>query len=80
MRIGCFRRTRLLECTKSDSDDDIKPQDIVSTIVTPDSHESETFDTNVEFANPTETFILKTENAHLHAADIYPDGVAEDES
>ena len=79
MRICCFRRTGLLmDYTKSSSDDDIKPQGIVSKIVFPDSYETEMSDTSVEFANPTETFSPETEHTDLHVADVHPDGVGED--
>ena len=78
MRIGCFRRTGLLmDYTKSDSDKDIKPQGVISTIVMPDSYETETSNTDVEFENPTETFSPETENEDLDATDIHPDGVGE---
>ena len=79
MRIGCFRRTGLLmDYTKSSSDDDIKPQGIVSKIVVPESYETEMSDTNVQFASPTETFSPESEHTDLYAADIHPDGVGED--
>ena len=76
MRIGCFRRTGLLmDCTKSNSDDDIKPKGIFSKIVVPDSYETETSDTNVEFANPKETFSPETEHTDSHDAEIHHDGL-----
>ena len=78
-RIGCFRRTGLLvDYTKSSSNDDIKPQGIVSKIVVPESHETGMSDTNAEFASPVETFSPETEHADLHAAGIHPDRVGED--
>ena len=52
MHTCCFRRTgSFMDCTKYNSDDDIKSQGIVSKIVVPDSCETENSDTNVEFAN-----------------------------
>ena len=67
-----------MNCTKSNRDEDIKPQGIFSKIVAPDSHETRTSDTNVEFSNPAETFSLETEHADSHAAEIHPDGVGKD--
>ena len=49
-----------MDYTKSNSDDGIKPQCIVSKIVVPDSYETETSDTNVEFENPTDSFSPET--------------------
>ena len=73
-RTGYFRKTgSLMDCTTHSSDDGIKPQGIVSKIVVNDLHETEIFDTNIEFANPTETFSLETEHADLHATDAHPD-------
>ena len=45
-----------MDCAKSDSDNDIKPKGVVSTIVAPDSYETETSDTHIEFTNTTEMF------------------------
>ena len=67
-----------MDYSKSYRDNDIKPQGVVSTAVVYNSYETETFDTHIEFANPTETFSPETEYEYLHAADIHPDGVGED--
>ena len=66
-----------MDYTKSDSDKDIKPQGVISTIVMPDSYETETSNTDVEFENPTETFSPETENEDLDATHIHPDGVGD---
>ena len=79
MRMCCFRRTELLmDCKKSNRDDYVKPQGIVSKIVVPDSCKTETFDTNVEFENRKEKFSSETEHVDSHDADLHPDGVVED--
>ena len=38
-----------MDYAKSNSDDYIKPQGIISKIIAPDSYETETSDTNIEF-------------------------------
>ena len=67
-----------MDCTKSDSNNDVKPQDVFSTIVLTCSYETEISNTRIEFANPMEMFSSETENEGIDAADIHPDGVGED--
>ena len=76
MRIGFFRQTGLLiDYTKSSSNDDIKPQSIVSKMIVPQLHETEMSKTSAKFVSPAEIFSLETEHADLCTTGIHPDRV-----
>ena len=76
MRAGCFKRAGLLmEHTKSEFDDDIKPQGVASKIVVPDS--CEIINDNLYLA-PAESVAPESHDGAIEDSDIHPDGVGQD--
>ena len=69
-----------MDYTKSECDDDIKPQGVVSNIIIPDSYENFDPNSNNEFSAPTESFVPETEEGIVEDSDIHPDGVGQDDN
>ena len=81
VRVSCFRRAGfLVGCTKSEFDDCVKPQGIVSKMVAPDSHENIETNSETEFLAPAESVAPENQVGDVEDSDIHPDGVGQDEN
>ena len=69
-----------MDYTKSEFDDDMKPQGIVSKIVVPDSYENIETNSGTEFLAPTETVTQENQEGDVEDSDIHPDGVGQDKN
>ena len=63
---------------KSEFDDDIKPQGVVSKIVVPDSCEIIDDNLNNACLAPTESVTPESQDGAIEDSDIHPDGVGQD--
>ena len=77
LRVSCFRRTGLLiDYNNSDACDIIKPQNVITKVVAPDSWASTDTDSNIDFVSPSESFTPEKEHFNYpNDADAHLNGV-----
>ena len=82
IRVDYFILTGLLmDYIKSDADDDINPQGVITTIFIFNSYVNTDTDSNIDFVSPSESFAPETEhNNDPNDADMQPDRVGDGEN